>query len=301
MSKLKKFFWILKSMSSKKLLITLVISLLLIHFSIFIFYPLLFGIFASFNNWSPIMDTMEFTGFKNYIKMFNDKSFIKSLSNTFYFAAVTMTFRIIIGLLLAVLINSVNRFKSFFRIVYFMPVVVSLFASSIVWKWFYDPVFGIFNSVLNFFGLEGLRWLNDINLAMPSVILMNIWKDYGFAMVIFLAGLSGIPRVYIEASQIDGANRMQTFWHIIFPLLKPTIAFVVVVSMVQYLQAFVQIYIMTRGGPANATATVNYKIFLEAFQKYQYGYALSISVILFLITMILAFIQIKLMRIKWRY
>lgn len=282
-------------------MITIVVSMMIIYFSVFIICPLLLGMYGSLFNWNPLIGQFDFIGFKNYINLFKDKLFLPSLFNTFFFAAVVVIARIIIGLALAVAINSFVRSKSFFRSIYFMPTITSIFAISLVWQWLYDPTIGVYNTILRAIGLPVLRFLNDAKLALPSIMLMTIWKEYGFAMVLFLAGLTNIPKQFIEASYLDGANKIKSFWYITLPLLKPTMTFVAVISMISYLQTFTQIYVMTKGGPGFSTYTIVYMIYREAFMKFQFGYGSAIAVVLFIIIIILSLIQLKLMRTTWRY
>lgn len=300
----KNNFLILKSFDSKKVFIAVGLIVWGTWFSVFVFFPLAYTFVGSFHDWNPNLGIWDFVGFKNFILVFGDKLVLRSFVNTFYFTTGVTIGRILIALLLAVAITSLPRFKNFFRTMYFVPVVCSLFAVSIVWKWMYNPNSGIINVILNFFRLPSLRWLHDPKLSLLSIMLMTIWKDLGYAVVLFLAGLTGIPRIYIEAAEIDGASKIKTFFYITLPLLRHTIVFVVIISLIGYLQTFVQMFVMrltATGGCSDETITVAYKLYQAAFQKFQYGYASAISVLLFIITIALSLIQLRLLRVNWRY
>ena len=170
-----------------------------------------------------------------------------------------------------------------------MPTITPLVAVSFVWMWMFDPQFGMIDRVT---GLN-INWLHSSTWAMPAIIIMTIWKDFGYATVLYLAGLMNLPKDVYEAAEIDGANSVQKFFRITVPLLKPTTLFIVITSMIGYIQAYVQILVMTNGGPGTSTYTISYLIFDQAFQKYNFGIASAMSVILFIITGILTFIMFK--------
>ncbi|MDR1947782.1 MAG: sugar ABC transporter permease [Spirochaetaceae bacterium] len=222
-----------------------------------------------------------------------------SLFNSIFFTVFVVLARTAIGLVFAVLINSVGYCKSFFRTVYFLPVVTSMVAVSLVWRnLLYNPAFGILNQMLHGLGLPGSNWLKSPDTALLSVMLMTIWKDAGYAVVLYLAGLQNIPEQLLEAATIDGAGRFKSFWHITLPLLGNTTLLVLITSTISYLQVFTQIFIMTdgEGGPGTATHTMVFYLYREAFVKYRFGYASALSVILFVVIMIFSVIQMKLTR-----
>jgi multiple sugar transport system permease protein len=179
--------------------------------------------------------------------------------------------------------------KDSLRGLFYMPTITPLVAVSFVWMWMFDPQFGMINKVT---GLD-INWLNDSHWALPAIIIMTIWKDFGYATVLYLAGLMNLPRDVYEAAQIDGANSWQTFWRITLPLLKPTTLFIVITSLITYVQAYVQILVMTEGGPGTETYTISYLIFDQAFQKYDFGTASAMSVILFAITGVLTILMFR--------
>jgi multiple sugar transport system permease protein len=274
-----------------------VLGAAVLFYGIFLIFPIGYAIVGSFFEWNPIHRVFNFLKFGNYFEAFKYSLTWVSLFNSIYFAVVVVFIRTLIGLVFAVLINSVVHFRSFFRTVYFLPVVTSMVAVSIIWRiLLYNPAFGLFNQVIMALGLPPSEWLNSPYSAMPAIMLMTIWKDAGYAVVLYLAGLQGIPAQLIEAATIDGAGRLKIFTRITFPLLSGTTLLVVVTGTINYLQAFTQIFIMTEGGPGTATYTMVYYLYIEAFSKYRFGYASALSVILFVVILLFSMIQMKLTR-----
>ena len=283
-------------MASQRALVILVSVLMILFYSIFSIGPMIYAFVGSFANWNPIKDTFQFISFNNYIHLFNNPLFWTSLKNTIYFVAVVVTGRVVLGFIIALGLNSIRKHKSFMRSLYFLPVIMPIVAVALVWKWLYDPNIGFFQMVLSAFGITNVKFLFDKDLALPSIMLMTIWKDVGYAVIIFLAGLMDVPQSIIEASEIDGANKRQQLWNIIIPTLRPTLIFVIITSIISYFQAFTQIFIMTKGGPGTSTHVLLYLIYREAFQYYRFGYASAITVCLFIVIMIVTFIQFKIMK-----
>ncbi|MGI6155282.1 MAG: sugar ABC transporter permease [Enterococcus sp.] len=261
------------------------------YFSIFVIYPIYKAFAGSLHNWNPLIDQYDFIGFDNFKNVLSNQLFWSSISNTFVFAFFSVVFRIVIGLGLAMLLYSkLAKYKTFFRGMFYMPTITPLVAVSFVWMWLYNPQFGLINKI---FHLD-INWLKDPNWALPAIIIMTIWKDFGYATVIFLGGLMGLPEEVFEAADIDGASRWSRFRHITWPLLKPTTLFVIITSLISYLQAYVQILIMTEGGPGTSTYVISYLIFDEAFVKYNFGIASAMAIILFIMIGILTAIMFKL-------
>lgn len=277
----------------KKSMVIVVIGTMLLSYLIFMIFPICYALVGSFFEWNPMIGTFNFLGLDNYKEAFTSTLMWKSLLNSIYFTVVVVFFRTILGLVFAILVNEVTKFKSFYRTVYYLPVVTSMVAVSLVWKIMYNPAFGIINQMLNAIGLPSLKWLQDSVQAMPAVMLMTIWKDMGYAMVLFLAGLQGIPKQCTEAALIDGSSKIQTYWYITLPLLKNTTFFVVITSVISYLQTFTQIFMLTEGGPGDATYTSVYLLYYEAFTKYRFGYASSISFILFVVILVFSVFQVR--------
>lgn len=282
--------------NEKKIIIIVAMTALLTYLGIFFFIPVIMAVSGSFYNWNPLAGTRDFIGLDNYIRMFESNLFWTSLLNTLYFASVAVIGKTVLGLLFSLLIFSIGKRMSFYRSIYFLPVITPTVAVAIIWKWIYHPRVGILNAFLAMFGIGGQTWLNDSTLAMPSILAMTVWKDVGYAIIIFLAALLNLPKPLYEASQIDGCNKFQTFKYITLPLLKPTFLFVFITSVISYFQTFTQIFVMTKGGPGTSTHTLSYLIYYEGFKNYNFGYASAIALILFILVMIVTVIQLKLLK-----
>lgn len=239
---------------------------------------------GSFHNWNPLSGTYDPVGLANYRDLVSDPRLITSVTNTTAFGAVVITARVVLGLALALAIFSkATRFKTLFRAVFYMPTVTPLVAVAYVWKMMYDPQVGAINTL---FGLD-INWLFDTHFALPAIMAMTIWKDFGYAVILFLAGLYSLPEDVMEAAQVDGASAWQRFWRVTFPLLRPMTVFVVITSLISYLQSFIQVLVLTKGGPGSATFLLSYLIYDEAFVKYNFGYASAIAFALFIVTALL--------------
>ena len=263
---------------------------MVLFFSVFLVIPIGIAFVGSFHEWNPLSGTYNFLGFKNYIDVFQSKLFHTSVFNTFLFAGVVIFFRVSLGLAIAYAIHSsLVKHKSFFRAIYYMPVVTPMVAVAFVWKFMYNPQIGTINQILG----TKINWLMNSDTALLAVMVMTIWKDFGYAVVMFIAGLHSIPTDVIEASRVDGANAWKTFLHVIFPLLKPMTLFVVITSIISYIQAYVQILIMTEGGPGTSTYLASYIIYDEAFVKYNFGYASALSFVIFLVTAVFTWLSFR--------
>lgn len=260
--------------------------------------PILVSFIASFTQWD-IVSPPQWIGAGNYKEIVSSDLFWQVLRNTFYYVALAVPLTIILSLLLAIAVNRKLKGIGLFRTVYFLPVVTSMVAVAIVWGWLYNPEYGLINYALrSWFGVQGPAWLRDPNWAMPAMIIVGVWKALGYNMMIFLAGLQSVPDEYYEAARLDGANTRQRFFSITLPMLTPTIFFVLVVTLIGSFQVFEQTYILTRGGPANATLTISYFIFQNAFQFFRMGYASALAYVLFAIVFVLTLIQLRYQR-KW--
>jgi len=264
------------------------LSLLAIFVALPVFMSLQYG-FTKYDVLSPA----KWIGIRNYVKLLGDDLFWKSLRNTLYFSGVTIPVEVAIGLILALLLNTKIFLRGFFRSAYFLPVVTPIIATAMVWNFLYNPSAGIFNYFLSSLGLPTQNWLTDPKLAMPSVMAMSIWHEVGFEMIVFLAALQGIPSHLYEAAKLDGAGKWRCFWHITIPCLKPAFLFILVMLTIYSFQIFGQIYVMTAGGPANATITVVYNIYMKAFQHLKMGYAASMALVLFVVIFIISFMNMK--------
>lgn len=243
--------------------------------------PIGIAFVGSFHQWNPLNSTFTFLGLQNYITLMGDATFWSTARNTGIFGVVVIFFRVVLGLALAVAVYSkITRGKTFFRTLFYMPIVTPLVAVAYVWKLMYNPQSGAINS---FLGLD-INWLFDSSFALPAVMLMTIWKDFGYAFILFLAGLHSLPEDALEAASIDGASAWQRFWYVVLPLLKPMMLFVIVTSIISYLQAFVQVLVLTDGGPGTATYIISYYLYEKAFVQYDFGYASAIAFVLLLAT-----------------
>jgi multiple sugar transport system permease protein len=251
-----------------------------IGFLMFLLIPLVVSFFISFTEWD-LMTPIQWVGFANYIELFKDKTFLKSLWNTIYFTIGTVPLGIIISLFLALALDQGIKGVKIYRAAYFLPVIASMVAVSLVWMWIYNPEYGLLNYFLSIIGIKGPRWLTSVNWAMPALILTGIWRGLGFNMLLFLAGLQGIPESYYEAADIDGAKWFSKFLYITIPLLFHTTIFVVAMSLINSFQGFDSVYLMTSGGPARSTSVLVYYLYQNAFQYFRMGYASAIAYVLF--------------------
>ncbi|MFI3805611.1 carbohydrate ABC transporter permease [Vagococcus fluvialis] len=262
----------------------------LLGFALFIIYPIFYSLGVSFTNWD-LINAKEFIGFGNYTRLLSDPQFWNSLKNTFYFIIGYLPSVMIIGLLIALLLNSKLKMKVLFRGIYFLPVVTSWVAVSLVWKWLFNPKFGLINYFIEMIGISGPSWLNDPKTAMIAIIITSVWKDIGFIMVLYLGGLQNISTSLYEAAGIDGASKFQQFWKITLPMLKPTTFFVSMISLINSFQVFDQVNIMTEGGPGDSTTVLVQNIYNSAFKYSEMGYAAAMSWVLFLIILVVSLVQ----------
>lgn len=266
----------------------------LLHLIFFIFTPIAFAAFLSTHRWDIIAADKPFVGFANFLEMFRDPDFWNALKNT---AVFTVNVPLGMALSLGVALMMHRRLKGlgFLRTLYFLPSVTSFVAIALVWMWMYHPAFGAANFLLGLAGLPPLQWLNAPETAMIAVIIFSIWMGIGYQMVIFLAGLQGIPGELYEAARMDGAGRWRQFVHVTWPLLKPTTFFILVTSMIGSFQVFTSVYIMTAGGPVRSTDVVVYHIYQAAWEQLRMGYASAMSWVLFVIIMAATWVQFRLM------
>lgn len=257
------------------------------------FIPAIVGVGLSFTNWSIISPKFKWVGLRNYERMIGDELFWLSLKNTFRYAIWLIPGVVIFSLLLALLLNSKVKGITIFRTIYYLPMVTPIAVASVIWMWIYDRRTGILNYIIGLFGMAPRNWLNDPKTAMGSIVVMGIWLSVGGNMIIYLAALQGISRSYYEAAEIDGAGYWQKLRYITVPLLKPTTLLIVITTTMSALRAFTQMNIMTQGGPLNSTMTIVFYIFNTAFTDLRMGYAAAMSVGLFLITLVITFIDWK--------
>jgi len=271
----------------------------MIGFLIFTAFAVVASAAISLTSWDLLSDP-EFVGLQNYIELLTDDPLFRTvLWNTFYFTVVSVPASTILALGLALMFNTGLRAIPLFRAMYFLPVITATVVVALIWRWFFNPDFGILNYVLYELGVDSPpNWLATRTWAMPSVIILSVWKQVGYNMVIFLAGLQAIPSSLYEAASIDGAGRWQRFRNITLPLLTPTTFFVLVISIIGSLQVFDAVLVLTDGGPANATRTIVFHIWEEAFVFLEMGYAAAVAWILFIMVFLVTLLQWKL-QARW--
>jgi multiple sugar transport system permease protein len=270
---------------------------------LFFFLPVAASLLLSFTDFDIYalgrLDRLRFIGLDNYRRLLNDPMFWTALRNTLYFVVVSGPLSVLVSLGAALLVNHrLTRFQGVFRTLLFLPVVTTLVAVAVVWRYLYHPRYGFLNYVLGLAGLPPIEWLGDPEWAMPAIILMAVWKNFGFNMVVFIAGLQSIPHRLYEAAEIDGADGWAQFRYITLPMLAPTFLFVTVITLIGYFQLFAEPYVMTQGGPADSTLSVALLMFQEGFRWWNLGYAAAVAFVLFLIILAGTLIQAWLRR--WR-
>ena len=272
-----------------------------VFFSVFTLVPILSSLAMSFTNFTaqntqnPL--AVDFVGFSQYVSLFSDGQFLRSLGVTAYFVVVGLPLTIALALALALALNSgIGRFRAVFRVGFYLPVVCSIVAIAVIWKFILQDD-GFMNAVLGWFGIHGPNWLNSTTWAMPAMIMMAVWRNTGTLMIIFLAGLQGIAPEMKEASALDGAGIWKRFIHITLPLMRPTLLLGAVLTSVGYLQFFEEPYVMTSGGPLGSTLSVAYYIFNE-FSFGKYGTASAASYVLFIIIALISLVQFRALRSK---
>jgi len=241
----------------------------------------------------------QFIGLKNYVDLFKDQLFKTALTNTTLFAFSTVALSVTIGLALALLVNNTVKLSGLYETIYFLPVITPMVPVSIIWKWIYDPSFGLLNYVLSWFGVDPVGWLVYPKIALWAIVAMSVWKLVGYDMVIFLVGLRGIPDEYRESATLDGAGTFDLLRYITLPLLKPIILLVMVINTINSYNVFTQVYVMTSGSQgtaANPVRVLVYDIWENAFRYFRMGYASAEAVILFLIILVLTLIQFRIVR-----
>ena len=264
----------------------------LILLFIFVLYPIAYLFFLSFTAGSFTSTGIYWVGLKNYWRLLINPDFWQVLNNTSYFAIATVIPSIIIPLGLAVLLNRNLPLRGILRSAYFLPSIVSIVASGLGFRWLFQTE-GPVNAALNLLGISPIPWLGDTFWAMPVLILLSIWKQLGFNMVVFLAGLQAIPPNRYEAAELDGANAWQQFWYITLPGLRPTLIFAIVTTVIFTLRSFEQVYVITGGGPLNSTNLLVYYIYQEAFGQFDFGYAAAAATVLLAVTLVLVYLQLR--------
>ena len=267
----------------------------LIVLGVFLFYPIAYLLYLSFTTGSFTVEGIQWVGLRNYLRLFTDSDFGQVISNTIYFTIATVIPAIIIPLGLAVLLNQSIAWRGILRAAYFIPSITSLVAVGLGFRWLFQTE-GPVNNWLLQLGIHPIPWLSSTVWAMPVLILLSTWKQLGFNLVVFLAGLQIIPQSRYEAAELDGANAWAKFWYITLPGLRPTIVFATITTAIFTLRSFEQVYIITGGGPLNSTNILVYYIYEQAFARFEFGYAAAAATVLLAIAAILVYLQLKIWR-----
>jgi ABC-type sugar transport system permease subunit len=282
----------------------------LIYVMLFLILPILYLLFLSLSSTDQFSKVSIFKGLNNYQILFQDKLFWLALKQTFILVGIKVSAVVPLSLLIAMGINNIKSplLRNYYSIAYFSPVITSTTAVALIWMWIYDPTFGFANYILSLFGIPSQSFLLNTRISLLSIAIVSIWKDVGWYMIIFFAGLQGIPDHIYEAGEIDGANMWSRFRYITLPLLSPTFLLVMVVVMINALREFTSIFVMTRstisgepGGPANSTLTLSVYMFKNAFLYNKYGISAAIAFILLIIIAIFTIVQFRAYRTKWEY
>jgi ABC-type sugar transport system permease subunit len=262
---------------------------------VFAFYPVLFTLYMSFHQWK-IIGTPQFIGLQNFLEVLESQEFQVALRNTLIYSLVTVPVGVVLALSSALLLNQRLRARAFFRGVIFFPVLVPTVVIALIWVWMFSENYGIVNRLLEELGRQPRSWLANPTTALIVIMVMSIWKGFGYGMVIYLAGLQTIPATVFEAAVIDGASAWQRFWRVTLPLLNPTTLFVTVISFIGSFQVFDQVYVMTEGGPGYSTTVLVHYIYDLAYVRFRMGKACSAACILFLIILLFTWLQLRFIR-----
>jgi multiple sugar transport system permease protein len=290
------------TMARRKIIWAYIFLLIPIIFFMYIrIYPTLFAFKMSLYDWNPLATEQEYVGTENYEDLWDDLHKPRSATraafeNTATYIIVGMPIQLVLSLCIALMLNEIRFMSTLYRLIFFLPFVTSTIAISWVFRMLYQPQFGLINVLLKTVSLPQQPFLKTPDQALYSITALVVWQGLGFAIIIFLAGLKQIPRVYYEAAKVDGANRWQTFRKITFPLLNPSIVYLLVLQSISFLRMFAPVMAMTTagdGGPLNSTTTVVLRVYREAFQKWNMGYAATLTVVLFVIILAVTIIQLK--------
>jgi multiple sugar transport system permease protein len=273
----------------------------LVNFAIFRYIPIFMAGYASVFDYSLLGGFGDFVGMKNYVRAVEDDLFWTSMWVSFQYALMKVPAQVVISMLLAMFVSRELRGMSVARTIIFFPVVTSLVVAAMLWQLMYNRDLGLIQSVLAVFGLHHNGFTSNPTLALPSIVVMMVWKEVGFSMIIFVAGLKGIPEMFYDAAAIDGAGGFKRFWYITLPLLKPVTLFVIVTQTISAFQVFVPIFVMTQGGPFFATNAIVYYIYQNGFAYNDMGYASALSFFVLALLVAVSYFQFKLLRGQTEY
>ncbi|MNO77077.1 sn-glycerol-3-phosphate transport system permease protein UgpA [compost metagenome] len=273
----------------------------LVLFGLFLLYPLIKSVYLSLFLTNPRGQIAAYVGFDNFTQLLGSAAFWNSISVTFQFVLLTVPGGVILGLIMAALAHSRLKGMRIFQFIFSLPLALSVSTSAVIWMMLFHPTLGMFNYFLDLIGLPAVQWLTDAKWALLSISIMTIWMNSGFNFIVLLSGLQGISDDMYDSAKVDGAGPIRTFITIILPLLSPTVFFLSVVSIISSFQAFGQMHILTKGGPAGSTEVFVYSIYKEAFVNYQFGTGSAMAIILFLLILILTLLQFTLVEKKVHY
>jgi multiple sugar transport system permease protein len=267
--------------------------------AVFIIFPILLTAWVSLNHWSmftPISE-MSFVGLENYTKIFEQTTFKKAITNTFFYSVVNLLIMVPLALFIGLLLyQKATKGNALARTLLFLPYIIPSVAVAIVWGYLYSPMYGPFNEILAIFHIPSQNWLGSIDQAMMSLVILNVWQTLGYYVVIVIAGLTEISQDYYEAASIDGANSIQKLFYITIPLLKRSLAFIIIIMTINTLQVFDPIYVLTQGGPANSTTVVSYHMYDTAFNFGNAGQASALAFILYIVVLVFTTLQLRLFK-----
>ena len=294
--------------TQKRVFVLSVLIPMFIFFFTFYIYPLFAGLAGSMTDWRAFQAERPFIGLDNYLKLLRDDTFLAAARNTLLYSAMYLPISMILSLVLALAIDASGFFKSLFRTVYFVPVVTSVIATALIWGWLYQPRYGLFNQVLTMLGINRMQFLNSPAQALPSIVAYAVWKQLGYNIVLFMAGLTSIDSSYYAAARVDGAGRLQVLRHITLPLLQPTTVFVFITGIISSLQVFGPIFVMTSassndlpGGPLDSTIVISVYQWEVAFRELNLGYGAAMGIVLFVIILVITLFNARILRRRWDY
>lgn len=274
----------------------LLIAPLLILTLLFIYWPLIYSTYLSFFDWNFVRPDKDFVGWNNFTRLPDDPRFIQSLKGTAIYTVALIQLQVLLPLVLALLLfrTRESRFQGAYRVLLFSPTVIAYSVAAIMWLWIFNPNYGVLNKALSIFGVDAIHWLSDRDTAIWGIIIVATWKTLGFHMILYLAALEGIPKDYIEAAELDGANAWQITKSIRFPLMTPTFFFVLVTTVISVNDdVFAAINVLTDGGPFNSTTNIIYYLYQQGFKYFQIGAGSAVAVIVFIVTVFLTWLQFR--------
>lgn len=263
-----------------------------------VYVPIISALVLSFTSWNGLepLSQMSFVGPDLYTEAIGDVVVLGALWNTILYSIMVVAAGMIFGLLLSVAVNSIKRMSGMVRAIYFMPYMLPMTAMALLWGLLYQPAYGLINQSLLAFGLPTSKWIYDTEMALPSIAFVVIWKTLGWYMIIFLAGLNSIPGEFYEAAKIDGAGGLAQFWNITLPLMKPTLLFMLVVGVIDSMQVFTPVFVLTQGGPLDVTNTSVYVMYISAFRNFRFSYSCAQAMVLFVVMLVATLLQLRIFR-----